>query len=77
MSYTVNQIKVMAYNHDAQKDFTPEERNLFTGLEYCYEWFRSHPDDQEECESLGKLYIEFFEKCSLRELPQKGGRTDK
>lgn len=73
MGYTVNQIKVLAYNCDEQKDFTAAEKNLFVGLAYCYECFRAGYDKQE-CEELMQNYINFFEHSKIRELKvQKEG----
>lgn len=60
MSYEIKDIKVLAYNRDFKDDFTVAERNLYTGLAYCYDWFRLHPEDKEVCENLMKEYIEFY-----------------
>lgn len=66
MPYTVNQIKVYAYNRDEQKDFSEDERNLFLGLQYAYDWFRLNPEDKEECEKLMQEYVEWYNQSSLR-----------
>lgn len=78
MGYTVNQIKVLAYNCDEQKDFTAAEKNLFVGLAYCYECFRAGYDKQE-CEDLMQNYITFYNNSRLREVKsaQKGGSAEK
>lgn len=60
MSYTLSQIKVCAYNRDLKPDFTIVERNLFIGLEYCYDWFRQNPEDKEHCEKLMQDYINHY-----------------
>lgn len=75
MAYTVNQIKVLAYNWEEQKDFTVQEKDLFCGLAYCYECFRAGYD-KEECEELMHTYINFFERSKLRELRKQQKRGD-
>ena len=52
---------MLAYNFDEKEDFTGPEYNLFLGLAYAYEWYRTNPDDKEDCEKLMKNYIEFYE----------------
>ena len=34
-----------------------EDRWLWMGLGYCYEWYRAHPEDKGECEALAESYI--------------------
>ena len=41
---------------------TRDERDLWMGLGYCYEWYRAHPEDKEECDKLAQHYTEFFWK---------------
>lgn len=41
---------------------TRDERSLWMGLGYCYEWYRAHPEDKEECDKLAQQYTEFFWK---------------
>lgn len=67
MAYTVGQIKVLAFNRDEKSDFSIQERNLFLGIAYCYDWFRLHPEDKDDCESLMKEYLTFFERSQLTE----------
>lgn len=60
MPYTINQIKVFAYNNDEQPDFTIFDRDLYLGLAYCYEWWRMHPEDKVNCEKLMEHYIQHY-----------------
>ena len=60
MAYTVDQIKVMAYNCDEKDDFTIAERNLFIGLAYCYEWYRAKPEEKDACERLMGEYLYWY-----------------
>lgn len=62
MSYTISQLKVAAYNWEELPDMTRDERNLWMGLGYCYEWYRSHPEDKEECDKLSAKYIKYYYK---------------
>ena len=41
---------------------TREERSLWIGLGYCYEWYRAHPEDKKECDMLAQIYIKLFWK---------------
>jgi len=69
MSYSINQIKVFAYNRDFKDDFTVSERDLYCGLAYCYDWFRLHPDDKENCEALMGEYI--YNYLYLKDLEER------
>ena len=40
---------------------TRDERDLWMGLGYCYEWYRGHPEDKEECDKLARNYIRYYE----------------
>lgn len=40
---------------------TRDERDLWMGLGYCYEWYRAHPEDKEECDKLARNYIRYYE----------------
>ena len=71
MSYSISEIKVAAYNYTILPDMTTFESDLFTGLAYCYEWYRMHPEDRAACESLMNHYIKFFEQHQLREIKPK------
>lgn len=73
MAYTVSDIKVHAYNYTEQPDFTIEEKNLFLGLAYCYEWYRLHPEDKADCDERAKKYIEWFEWAKMREIKKGSG----
>lgn len=60
-SYTLNEIKVAAYNLTELPDLTPRQRSLWEGLAYCYEWHRLHPNEQTEaCKALAQHYIDLF-----------------
>lgn len=41
---------------------TRDERNLWMGLGYCYEWYRTHPEDKEACDELARKYIKYYWK---------------
>ena len=60
MSYTLAEIKVAAYNWEELPDMTADDRHLWKGLGYCYEWFRSHPEDKKDCDLLAQDYINFW-----------------
>lgn len=61
MSYSINEIKVAAYNWTELPDMTHSERNLWQGLGYAYECYRcGHP--KADCDKLAQNYIEFFKK---------------
>ena len=60
-SYTLNDIRVAAYNQVEIPDLTPRHRSLWDGLAFCYEWHRLHPDEQvEACKALAQHYIDLF-----------------
>ena len=46
-----------AYNWTEPKCMTRDERSLWMGLGYCYEWYRNNPKDKEECDKLAQIYI--------------------
>ena len=74
MAYTINQIKVFAYNCDEKDDFTISEFNLFCGIAYAYEWYRANPDDKDQCQKLIENYIDFYtnvhnEKAYIKGFP--------
>lgn len=71
MSYTVGKLKVAAYNRKEPEDMTIQERNLYLGLAYCYDWFKLHPGQQKECKELMDNYINFFELQQIVELRRK------
>ena len=60
MSYTLAEIKIAAHNWTELPNMTVDERNLWEGLGYCYEWYRAHPDDLEECNKLAQNHINFY-----------------
>lgn len=62
MSYTLSEIKVAAYNFNEPPNMTQDERHLWYCLAYCYEWFRAHPEEKDDCDNLAKEYIRFFWK---------------
>ena len=73
MAYTVQEIKIHAYNYAKQPDYTPEEENLFLGLAYCYDWHRLHPEDKAVCTKKAQEYVDWFERAKMKEIEQKGG----
>ena len=68
MSYTVGELKVAAYNRKEPPKMNVQERNLYLGLAYCYDWFKEHPEDRSDCEELMAHYIKFFEWQQFKEL---------
>lgn len=60
MSRTLSEIKMAAYNWVELPDMTTQERLLWMGLGYCYEWYRCHPEDKAACDELAKFYIRYF-----------------
>ncbi len=58
----MDELKRAAYNWTEPADMTRDERSLWMGLGYCYEWYRAHPEDKEECDKLAQQYTEFFWK---------------
>lgn len=60
MSYPLDKLRVAAYNWTELPDMTQNERNLWMGLGYCYEWYRAHPDDKQACDELAKQYIKAY-----------------
>ena len=72
MSYTINQIKVFAYNRNEQKDFTDAEQRLYNGLRYCYDCHRAGYE-KEDIEPIMSDFLRFYEFLKNRENTQKGG----
>ena len=67
MSYTLSDIKLAAYNWTELPDMDVNEAALWQGLGYCYEWFRSHPEDKPACDQLAQQYVDlFFKKSNLK-----------
>lgn len=62
MTYSLEEIKKAAYNWTEPKGMTRDERSLWMGLGYCYEWYRAHPEDKEACDELSRKYIRFYWK---------------
>ena len=62
MSYTLSEIKIAAYNWTELADMTQDEHHLWYCLGYCYEWYRAHPEDKDDCDELAQEYINFFGK---------------
>ena len=60
MSYELKEIKLAAYNQTELPDMSPDERFLYQGLGYCYEWYRCNPQDKEDCDKLAAHYIKYF-----------------
>ena len=57
---TLEELKRAAYNMEELPGMTPEQRALWEGLAYCYEWYRLHQEDKEACAELAKKYIKFW-----------------
>ena len=57
---TLAEIKLAAYNWTEPPNMDVEERFLWEGLGYCYEWYRSHPEDKDECDKLAQNYIKHY-----------------
>ena len=67
MAYTLNDIKLAAYNRKELPNMFPNEAALWQGLAYCYDWNRYHPDEQTE--ELAEDYIDFYwNKQNLKEV---------
>ena len=60
MSSTLDNLRVAAYNWTELPDMTQNERNLWMGLGYCYEWYRAHPEDKKQCDELSQQYIKAY-----------------
>ena len=60
MSYPHDKLRVAAYNWTELPDMTQNERNLWMGLGYCYEWYRAHPEDKKQCDELSQQYIKAY-----------------
>lgn len=60
MAYTIDEIKLLAYNFEEKQDFSIAERNLFLGIAYCYDWYKAHPEDKNECIKLMEFYIQWY-----------------
>lgn len=61
MSYSVKDIKLAAYNWEEPPNMTVAERNLWMGLGYAYECYRSGYN-KEICDDIAKNYVDTFEK---------------
>lgn len=59
--YSISKIKVAAYNWTELPNMTVEERNLWQGLGWCYECYRSG-EDKTECDHMAQQYIKHFER---------------
>lgn len=59
-TYTLNDIKVAAFNLRELPDLTPRQRSLWEGLAYCYERQRFHPEEKDDCRELANKYIDMF-----------------
>lgn len=60
MPYTLSEIRVHAFNFTPQEDYSIPETNLFTGLAYCYERWRNHPEEFTECRELAGRYLKWY-----------------
>lgn len=62
MAYTKDEIKLAAYNNTKLPDMDKDDSFLWSGMFYCYWWFRNRPGEQiEECKELARCYEEFWE----------------
>ncbi len=59
---TLVDIKRTAYNWTEPREMTRDERRLWTGLGFCYEWCRNHPKAKGECDKLAQIYINNLSK---------------
>ena len=77
MPYTVNQIKLHAYNFTEQPDYNYAEAMLFREFAYCYECYRCGYR-KEDIEPLMADYIEHFEflKWFEEQQAQKGSDSN-
>lgn len=73
MPYTIGEIKVHAYNFAERQDYTVNERNLFLGLAYCYQWFKLYPEDKDDCMKLMNEYIDWFNRFGMKGVKSDGG----
>lgn len=64
MSYTINEIKLAAYNWKELPNMTHAERNLWQGLGYAYECYRCG-ENKELCDDLAQGYVKFFKEGML------------
>lgn len=60
IAYQLDQIRLAAYNRQELPDMKPNERALWQGLHYCYDWAREHPEDSEQCKRLAQDYINYY-----------------
>jgi hypothetical protein len=60
LSYSLSDIKIAAYKWEELPNMGHNERLLWMGLGYCYEWYRSHPEDKADCDDLSQRYIKAF-----------------
>lgn len=65
---SLEEMKIAAYNMTELPGLIPEEQNLYNGLAYCYEWYRAHPEDREECMERAEKYIDWFNRARMREV---------
>lgn len=59
-TYTIEEIRMAAYNWVELPDMSERDRALWVGLGYCYEWYRARPNEKKECEALADVYIRLF-----------------
>jgi len=57
---TLREIRIAAYNWTELDGMDANDRFLWQGLGYCYEWFRAHPEDRADCDELAKSYIDYW-----------------
>lgn len=67
MSYTINEIKVAAYNFTELPDMSVEERALWYSIGYWYEEYRANPDRKAECQEAVDGYVDVFLRSQLRQ----------
>jgi len=57
MAYTLDEIRLAAFNMQPLEKPKDYEAFLYGGLKYVYEWFKLHPEDKEICNKLANDYI--------------------
>ena len=66
MPYTINQIKVFAYNRKEQSDFSDAEGILFRGLRYCYDCHRAGYE-KEDIEPIMNGFLRYYDFLTVQD----------
>lgn len=67
MSYTIQEIKVAAYNWTELPGMSIRERALWESLGYWYEEYRAVPDSRAECQKNVDSLVELFLNLESKE----------